>query len=266
MYESLLQYIVNADDFYRLWMVGEFQSPTPMTDQHIAKGRLVTQPREEWFPPLVEQMGDVRMVPTIIRCAGAAHAIDSELRFHAGNNKPTIQCNKLELIWGNDTWPYPTMSAEDRVAFRPNSRTDSPVDGPARPVGPCHVTLNGLRMWHHQDTVHRRRGDAVICDLATFQWNTKSANGFSRENGPYQVVIKNFRAAYNNGDASDVGYEKITTSWGTENGVRIGESIVHEVVKKFKIKMDCLHTDNVIEDAEDEFIFWDEIGRARDAA
>jgi len=121
-------------------------------------------------------------------------------------------------------------------------------------------------MWHHQDTVHRRRGDAVICDLATFQWNTKSANGFSRENGPYQVVIKNFRAAYNNGDASDVGYEKITTSWGTENGVRIGESIVHEVVKKFKIKMDCLHTDNVIEDAEDEFIFWDEIGRARDAA
>ena len=118
-------------------------------------------------------------------------------------------------------------------------------------------------MWHHQDTVHRRRGDAVICDQATFIWNTKASNGYSRDNGPYQVIIKNFHASYTNGEATSVKYDKVTTSWGTENGVRIGESVVYDVVAKFKIKVNYLLTDNVFEDADDEFIFWDEIGRAR---
>jgi len=47
--------------------------------------------------------------------------------------------------------------------------------------------------------------------------------------------------------------------------IRIGESVVYDVVAKYKIKANYLLTDNVFEDADDEFIFWDEIGRARDA-
>lgn len=242
MYDTVLEYIVNADTYYRLWMVGELQNPTP-ANQSIPHQKL-TQPRDGWFPDLVEQFDDVGLVPAAISVIDGTHTLDGDMRFHTGNKKPTIAADKVELLWGDETLR----------------------DNPTRKVGPAYVRLNGYKMWHHQDTVHRRRGDAIICEQATFQWNTKASSlGAFRESGPFQVVIKGFRAACNKGVTTDASYDSINVSWGTENGIRVGESKVASVINQHNIDVNYLLTDSVFGDEGEEFIFWDEVGRSQDA-
>jgi len=233
MYENILEYIVNADDFYRLWMVGEIQNPTRknMSDKSLP----ITHPREEWMPELVEQFDDIRTVPYRVSCIEANHHVNKDMQFHTGNKTPSIACKTLTLWWGA-----------------------------TRESGPITIVLSNLKMWHHEDTVHRRRGDAVICETATFQWNNPGTTlQYFRNSGPFQVVIKNFRASYNMGEVIKAEYGQINNSWGNERGIRIAESVVKKVINENGIKVSPLATDSVFGSATDEFLFWDEIGRAR---
>ena len=81
MFDTVLEYITNADMYYRLWMVGELQNPTPANSIIWQK---YNQPRNEWFPDLVDQFGDVRLVPAVISVIGDSHNIDKDMRFHTG--------------------------------------------------------------------------------------------------------------------------------------------------------------------------------------
>jgi len=251
MFTNILQYITNADDYYRLWMVAQLQHPDQKMIQYAG----------HWMPELVEQFDDKNEIPDSISFREAnGHQVDSEMRFHAGNVKPTIDITKGILGWGPSISEYPILT--DRIR---QMNTTTSIFG-MRTVGPCTVTLTGLKMWHHQDTLHRRRGDAVICDMAVFEWNTKTTKGSFRESGPFQVVIKGFRAAINKGEASDASFEFMNVSWGTEDGIRLGETKVNQIIGEYNIKVNYLNTDNVFGDEGEEFIFWDEIGRSREVA
>jgi hypothetical protein len=257
MYESILEYIVNADLFYRLWMVAEMQNPTPQMPMPRLSGpdySNMSQPRKEWFPDLVNQFEDVRLVPDAIRSSNSKHNLDSNLRFHTGNKTPTISSEKLEMIWG--------CSKDDVFNSQNPYQISSKV--PMRTNGPACVSLSGLKMWHHQDTVNRRRGDAIICDQAVFSWNTKRSTKSFRESGPFQVTIKDFRAAYNMGVSTSASYTHLGVSWGTENGIRLGEEKVQDVINKHGIKVNYLLSDSAFSDEGEEFIFWDEIGREQE--
>ena len=241
MYDSILEYIVNADLFYRLWMVGEMQHPTPSSikDYQTKNSNPIAQPRGEWFPALVDQIDDA---PAGIRVGGYNHQLDAAMRFHSGNKLPTVSAGKMEIFWGDD------------------NLLDKPT--PVRTTGPAHIILLGLKMWHHQDTLNRRRGDAIICEQATFQWNTQeNSKGAFREYGPFRVVIRNFRAAYFMGDTTDASYEHMGVSWSTNSGARLGEEKVSKILKKNSLDVNYLRTDSVFVRPSDEFIFWDEAGR-----
>jgi hypothetical protein len=252
MFKTVLEYITNADMFYRLWMVAQMQREQPRI-MHFDR---------QWLPQLVDQFDDISDVPSYIRCnADAVHRVDNHLRFHTDNTKPTMKVSKMECGWG--------ISEEDCSLIADRQSVDSlghAILGPLhfRTDGPCKVTFNGLKFWHHQDTVHRRRGDAVTCDMATFEWNTKrNSQGSFRETGPFQVVIQGFRASYDLGVATDASYDGSNRSWGTENGIRLGDSKVNSIIMDKGIRMNCLLTDSVFKDEGEEFIFWDEIGRAQ---
>ena len=239
MYDSILEYIVNADLYYRLWMVAEMQHPTParIKTQRNANVIPINHSRREWFPDLVDQLGDAEMVPVVIKSSAPAHQVDTNMRFHTGNKNPSVKVPTLEIFWGDD-------------------------DRTVRKVGPAHIKLSGLKMWHHQDTLHRRRGDAIICEQAAFQWNTQeNSMGAFREYGPFRVVIKNFRASYHMGDTTDASYEHMGVSWSTNSGVRLGEEKVSKILKKYSLDVNYLRTDSVFARPSDEFIFWDEAGR-----
>ena len=244
MFTNILEYIVNADDYYRLWMVGEMQYPSTEGSYRKSANLAISQPRSHWLPELVEDFDDVRLIPSIISVSDPTHHVDSSMRFHTGNKTPTITCKKISYAWGDNDF--------------------TAGDFANRASGPARITLEGLKMWHHQDTPHRRRGDAVICETATFAWCTKSGTKkANRESGPFQVVIKNFRAEYKMGVVTNAIFDNMTESWGTEDGERIGSTRIADVAKKHGIKMNCLLADNVFEDPMDEFIFWDELARSR---
>ena len=257
MYESILEYIVNADLFYRLWMVAEMQNPTPEFPSMGGPNKTnISQPRAEWFPDLVSQFEDVRLVPSVICGSDGKHNLDSDMRFHTGNKEPTIHAAKLELFWG----------CEREDVFRQQKSGRGSFKIPMRVSGPAYISLVGLKMWHHQDTLNRRRGDAIICEQATFSWNTKRTTKTFRESGPFQIIIKGFRAAYNMGVSTSASYAHLGVSWGTETGIRLGEEKVQEVINKNGIDVNYLLTDSAFSDEGEEFIFWDEIGRVQEGA
>jgi hypothetical protein len=247
MYQSVLEYLVNADLFYRLWMAAEMQDPVG------TGGSTIMHPRTEWLPEVVNgTFEDVRLVPSAIRVTGNKHRLNSDLQFHTGNTTPTIKVNRMELLWGTITEKTPNGIHLNKM----------------RAAGPCHITLSGLQMWHHNDIVHRRRGDAVLCDTAIFEWNMNTRGGKNksfRSNGPFQVVISKFRAAFNKGVAVDVSYNHCNVSWSTEDGARLGEHRVQGIINKNDIKVDYLMADDAFEDSGEGLIFWDEIGRAKAA-
>ena len=258
MYQSILEYIVNADLFYRLWMVAEYQTPTAPGDR-----MKMAQPREEWLPELAGTFEDVRLIPGVIRCDNPNHLLDTQMRFHTGNKTPTIDAEKVELFWGVGRSDVFRVNTRDRG----EDSAGHVIPHPMRSVGPCKIVLSGLKMWHHQDVIHRRRGDAIICEQAEFFWNTKKdTEGAFRENGPFRVNVKGFRAKANMGTLSDASYEHLGVSWGTENGIRIGEERVQAVINANDINLNYLLCASAFLDEGEEFIFWDEIGRSQEAA
>lgn len=250
MFNSILEYVVNADMYYRLWMAAEMQYPNEGTDRSK-----VTQPRVDWLPQLVDMFEDVRDVPGVIRTDNAKQLLDSELRFHTGNKTPTIRVPKMELYWGVTNLDVFTVLDSGHV-----------ITNPMRAAGPCKITYTNLRMWHHQNLIHRRRGDAIICDQIDFQWNSnRNSEGMFRTNGPFQVIIKNFRSGYTMGQRHNPRFDQCNVSWGNENGIRLGEERVAAVIKANDIGVDYMMCDSAFTDPGEEFIFWDEIGREQAA-
>lgn len=254
MYDTILEYLTNADKFYQLWMVADLQNPdgrAAVGPERPAKSKMnsnLVRSREDWQPELVKMFDDVRCVPGIVRLNFPQHQLDNEFRFHSGNGKATLITEAMELFWG--------VGGTDIIETHV-------IPHPMRGEGPAKITFTDLRMWHHQNTLHRRRGDAIVCAQADFEWNTKSnTKGAYRGGGPYKVTVKNFRAQYNMGVLVKADYDQISVQWGTHNGLRLGENRVAQVVDHCDIKLNYLQAgDTVFDDAGEEFIFWTEIDR-----
>lgn len=259
MFQSILEYVVNADAYYRLWMAAEMQNPTTPMGSEALK---ITQPRQEWLPDLVGMFSDVRDVPGVIRIDNGHHLVDSTLRFHTGNKNPSTSVGKMELFWGvNRTDVYRVKIGDD---VSPDGHV---ITHPMRAIGPCKITFTRMQMWHHQNLINRRRGDAIIIPQIDFEWNTKKDTGGSfRANGPFKITITGFKAKYKMGVRTDAQYDNLSVSWGTENGIRIGENRVQEVINRNEIGINYLMCDSAFSDPGEEFIFWDEVGREQQAA
>ena len=239
MYQSIVEYIVNADMYYRMWMVADMQEQQrngPLTDRSVYT-------RDVWMPELVDLFPDVRLVPEQISVINGSHILDTQMRFHACNKHPTVRFDSMEIMWGK----------RDGTPFRAE--------------GPCRVHLTNVKMWHHQNVNHRRRGDAVICDQANFLWNTnsnptKTSLLAHRTNGPSQVSISNFHVEFKNGKpvADDHGVD-IGVNWAFESGIRVAPTRIDKVIRKNEINIDYLNAINAFGDVQDEFIFWDELDR-----
>lgn len=250
MYEMLPEYLVNADLFYRLWMVAEMQNPQNQPASTKMNTNMV-KAREDWHPELVALFDDVRMVPGVIRVQFPEHQLNSSYEFHTGSRKPTIHVEEMELFWG--------VASRDVV-------NNQVIPNPLRTEGPAKVVISDMRMWHFEDQLHRRRGDSVIVNQADFYWNEKTnSNGLLREDGPFQVTIKGFRAQHKMGVCTHAQYDSINVSWATHSKGRIGEDRVAEVLKKNNIKYNYLLAgDTVFMDEGESFIFWDEVARDAD--
>ena len=259
MYDTILEYITNADKFYQLWMVADLQHPEgraavsppfrPIGDSKRAKmNSSLVRSREEWQPELVKMFDDVRCVPGIVRLNFPDHQLDNEFRFHSGNNKATLETEVMELYWG--------VGGTDIVETHV-------IPYPMRAEGPAKVTFTDLKMWHHQNTLHRRRGDAIICSQADFEWNSKpDTKGAYRGGGPYKVTLNNFRAKYNMGTLVDADFSGLRVQWSTHNGARLGEDRVKQIVRDNDIGLSYLRAgDSVFDDSGEEFIFWTEVDK-----
>jgi len=254
MYDTILEYITNADKFYQLWMVADLQHPDGRAAVSLERQKkskfssLLVRAREEWHPGLVEMFDDVRCVPGVVRLSFPKHRLDSEFRLHSGSNKATLETEVMELYWG--------VSGTDIVE-------EHIIPYPMRAEGPAKVTLTDLKMWHHQNILHRRRGDAIICSQADFEWNSKpDTKGAYRGGGPFKVTLKNFRAKYNMGTLVDADFSGLSVQWGTHNGARLGENRVAQIVKENDIGLNYLRADeSVFDDSGEEFIFWTEVDK-----
>jgi len=254
MYDTILEYITNADKFYQLWMVADLQHPdtraavSPTRPRKSGMNCALVRAHEEWQPELVKMFDDVQCVPGIVRLYFPEHQLDNQFRFHSGSNKATLKIEAMELFWG--------VGGTDIVETHV-------IPHPIRKEGPAKITFTDLKMWHHQNTLHRRRGDAIICAQADFEWNTKTdTKGAHRGGGPYKVTIKNFRAKYNRGVLVAADHDGISVQWGTHSGLRLGENRVAQVLKENDIGLNYLRTeDSVFDDAGEEFIFWTEIDK-----
>ena len=254
MYDTILEYITNADKFYQLWMVADLQNPdgrTAVKPDRAKKSKMnsnLVRSREDWQPDLVKMFDDVRCVPGVVRLNFPEHRLDNQFRFHSGDNKETLAVEVMELFWGVDG----SDIVETHV-----------IPHPMRGEGPAKIVFTDLKMWHHQNTLHRRRGDAIICSQVDFEWNSKlNTKGAHRGGGPYKVTIKNFRAQYNMGVLIDANHGQVSVQWGTHNGARLGEGRVAQVISDNNIELDYMRSgDSVFDDAGEEFIFWTEIDK-----
>ena len=246
--ERITDYILHADLYYMLWMVANMTMPESATPGELPKAGLrkrTVHCRDEWLPQVVELFPDVRMVPETIQIDGHSHSVDGQMRFHTGNKNPSVKADRMIIKWGS----------EDEGYFRSE--------------GPAHIILTNLKMWHHQNVLHRRRGDAVICEHANFSWNTdrQDPNQAYRADGPCMVIMQKFRADMKRGELGGRrwAYDNLDVTWSVASGIRIASPKIAAVVRDNKIKLDYLLTGSVFLDDGEEFVFWDEIGKAQAA-
>jgi len=240
MINNILEYVVTTDVYYQLWMVA--QATIPEKAAPFKRG--IRHNNDNWHPALVGQFNDVRDVPSTIEIENGEHQLDGEARFHTGNNKPTLKADRIEIAWGSNNI---------------NTRAN----------GPCKIVLSGVKFWHHQGELHRRRGDAIIIEQAKFQWNTRNSAGLYREFGPYQIIISRItgKAQVSGTEGNLVShikgmsFRKLQSSWANSNGVNLSESRVKQILTNHNIKVNYLLAgESVFADEGEEFIFWNELG------
>lgn len=232
---NIVNYLFSIDMYYRLWLVAQTKHSDGDTWHRTFR-------KEHWHPELVDQFKDPSDVPIAISVEGNTHQIDGNGRFHTGNKKPSIEIKKMRISWGA-------------------IKSDAPVE----------ITLNAIKMWHHQDHFHRRRGDALIVKTARFNWNTRvgSTSGYYRENGPYQIMLSSVTAKAHTSIKDDeidthiydVGFRSMRTAWSRHDGNLMTSSITDKIIQRNKIKVNYLNAgSSVFEDVGEEFIFWSEVG------
>jgi hypothetical protein len=247
--EYLTDYFLNADLYYRLWMVANLQnekrepsSPGRLAN-FIGMDATVTWYRQNWLPELIEQFDNIDMVPDEITVTSSRYSCDDMMRFHTGNKYPSIQMNKMIISWMHDS--------KRKIFYREN--------------GPACISFENLRMWHHQNVHHRRRGDAVLCESGLFTWNTEHGSRFKshRTDGPAGVYIQKFRANMKHGEMRNMGYKDLDVTWGNESGIRNSSSHIENIIRMNNIDLNYLRTGSVFENPMEEFIFWDEVGNSQ---
>lgn len=223
MTTNILEYII-SDVYYQLWMVASSSSGSQDRAFHKA----------DWHPALVSQFDNPDDVPDMIEVKeGNVHHVNGEGNFHLGRNAPSVYIPEITIVWTNDKDEFD------------------------RKVGPSKITLTEVKKWHNNGVLHRRRGDAVICKQASFTWGKKGE--FRRNNGPYHVSIRKPAANSNDGFVSDWKMDGIVPSWNTENGRRLSQLQIKEVVAGNDLEINLLANDSVFLDIEEEFIFLTEI-------
>lgn len=228
MISNILEYAL-TDAYFLLWLYASKGERSSGTFTH-----------ENWLPALVEQFEDKEAVPSRIRVDNADYQMNRAGQFHTGTNKPTVTFDAMHIFWES-----------------------GPTKDVGRKHGPAKITLNKVRKWHHEGVLHRRRGDALICDGATFSWAEKQPGAFHREGGPYQIALRTITVQANKGKLTEIGFRSISTSWITHGGQIVPESKVRKVLSENNLHVNWLAaTDSVFADAADEFVFWTELDKA----
>lgn len=224
MITNILEYVI-SDVYYQLWLAASIKSG----DDKQRKFK-----REDWNPVLVSQFENPSEVPDIIEVKeGNVHHLNSVGGFHLGRKDPSLYIPEMKISWVDE---------------------DGELN---RKTGPSKITLTEVKKWHNDGVLHRRRGDAFICKQATFTWSKHGL--FCRDNGPYLISIRKPTAHANNGSVFDWKMDGIVPSWSTENGRRLSQMQIKDVVDKNELEINLLANDSVFRDIEEEFIFLTEI-------
>ncbi len=233
MLENILEYIV-TDVYVQLWMYAD-----------APPGELIRY-RHMWREELLAQFDDPNDVPDCIIMKEPTMHVNGSNEFHYGNNKePTVSYKEMSIIWGErDAHAKEDASASE--LFRMNRKT-----------GPSLVKLTGVKKWHDHGLIHRRRGDAIICNQATFTW---AKNGtYLRADGPYHISLRGYQASGDKGEVDNMRLGSLVPSWATMNNRRLPQITVRDVIQKNGLTVDLLAFGSVFPKPEDELIFLTEI-------
>lgn len=201
--------------------------------------------KKDWPPELVSGL-EPEEVPDIINIKGDFRHLNHTGAFHLGRNSPSLGFDEMTISWGQKIYQG-----------LPLPRLMWCVGNLHREAGPAEIILTGVKKWHHNGELHRRRGDAVICKQAKFTW--AKDDHARRDNGPYQVILKNVTAKAVNGQIRDIHYLSHSFSWSTHSGQRIPAQTANRIIDRCKLKVDLLSTDSIFINDDDEFIFLTEL-------
>jgi len=231
MFTNLLEYVI-TDIYFQLWMACHIQDPSitaKCTDSKFHPA-LVEQ--------LVHQMGDKTELPNNIRMGKnkTSYHLNNESKFHLGRKDPSQAYEQMVIEWYDVNY-----GVKDFHRVR----------------GPAKIILTEVKKWHHDGLLHRRRGDAFMCQQATFMYAKKGI--YTRPDGPYQISISNIKAKADHGNVYDIRFDKIVPSWSTDSGRMLSMSKSKEVIARNGLMVDLLSVGSVFKNEEDEFIFLSEI-------
>lgn len=184
-------------------------------------------------------------LPTTVYREGFAHEMNSANQFHCGSKKPSIKATRLGFYWG------------DHGTFIPDGKNSICDDN--RENWPIEVVFSGLRMWHHEDLLHRKRGDALICDNVQIRWNNSTGRFLSRENGPITIHLEKLICNAKLGKIINLEIANYNSVWVKPGSSRrVTESAVHKIINETGIDFDPLSLTSCFKNDTDEFVFWSE--------
>ena len=234
--ENILE-LVASDAYLQLWLTAR-----------KAKGK--TRTKDQWQPALVKQFDDPKDVPDFIIVTDETIHTDSNGRFHFGDSsEPTVSAKSMIIMWGTQKGD---SGDEDEIELH-------------REEGPARVELTGLKKWHSEGLIHRRKrdgkSDALVCTQATFTWAKRGL--YMRPDGPYHISIRGIQAEGNMGSIKNIRLSTLVPSWATENRRKLNQTEVRDLIKRYNLKVNLLAFGNVFENPEDELIFLTEMDNAK---
>ena len=183
--------------------------------------------------------------PTSIYRKGVEYSRNDEGQFHCGSKNPSFRAKTLGFYWGKDIHHVP--DGMNRIVN--DSLKNWPVE----------IVFNDLRMWHHEDLLNRKRGDALICESIQIRWNDSNSGFLGRENGPITVVIGSLTSKAKMGNLRDLDIENFFSTWVKPGSkARIPVYKVEKAIEEQGIEFNPLSLGSCFNDPSDEFCFWSE--------